>query len=293
MTRLAWGKAGEKRYESGIDHGVLYLRDNTGAYDQGYAWNGLTGFTESPSGAESNKQYADNSVYLNLKSAEEFGGTLEAYTYPDAFGRCDGSAEPVAGVSVGQQNRESFGFSYRTKVGNDVAGQDAGYKIHLVYGADAAPSEKAHTTINDSPEAATFSWELTTTAVEVGTVAGKEMKPSATLEINSLKVDAAKLQALEDILYGTAGADPRLPLPGEVYALFSGDATEVATAAPTYNAATDTITVPTVAGVVYEINGEAVTGAVVITEDTVVTARPADGYSFTETSDTDWTIYYS
>jgi len=294
MTKLKWDQIGQRRYETGVDRGALFVLGLDGAYQDGVAWNGLTTVTESPSGAESNKQYADNQVYVNLKSAEEFGATIEAFTYPDEFGVCNGEAELTPGINIGQQHRRSFGFSYRSLIGNDTAGTDFGYKLHLVYGADAAPSEKANATVNDSPEAATMSWEVTTTPTSVGTINGVEYKPTAHLTIDSTKVDPAKLQALEDILYGTAGADPRLPLPGEVYALFSGAVTEVETVAPTYDAATDIVTIPATVGVVYMVNGEQVTGTYgPITEDTVVTARPADGYEFTNTSDTDWTINYS
>ena len=292
MTKLLWDQVGQRLYETGVDRGVLYLRDENGDYSEGHAWNGLTTVTESPSGAESNKQYADNIVYLNLVSAEEFGATIEAFTYPDAFAECNGEAS-FGGVSVGQQTRKVFGFAYRTRVGNDVDGSDHGYKLHLVYGCLAAPSERAYATINDSPEAMALSWEVSTTPVDVGTFDGREIKPTASLTVDSTKEDAANMQALEDILYGTTGSDARLPLPAEVLALFNDVLVEVETAAPTYNAATDEVTVPSTTGVVYEVDGEPVTGTFVITEDTVVTARPASGYTFTDTSDTDWTINYS
>lgn len=289
MAELVWDQVGERVYETGVDHGVLYIPNAQGQYVNGYAWNGLVSVTESPSGAESTPQYADNIKYVNLKSAEEFGGTIEAFTYPDEFGQCDGTAEPEAGVFLGQQGRKTFGMSYRTKIGNDL-NSDAGYKLHLVYGADAAPSEKAYSTVNDSPEAITFSWEFTTTPVPV---AG--FKPTATLVIDSTKVTAANLTALEDQLYGTAGTEPTLPEPADVIALFSGGVTEVETVAPTYDNTTDVITIPSVTGVEYYINGElqAAGPTAPITQDTVVTALPAPGYSFTETSDTDWTINFS
>lgn len=295
MTKLAWDQVGERTYETGVDRGVLFLANNTGAYDEGYAWNGLTAVTESPSGAEATPQYADNVKYLNLVSAEEFGATVEAFTYPDEFAQCDGSASPSAGVYVGQQGRRLFGLAYRTQVGNDVDGADFGYKIHLIYGALAAPSERSYATVNDSPEALTFSWELSTTAVQVaGTnpITGKAYKPTASLTIDSTKVSAANLAALEDVLYGTAGADPRLPLPDEVIGMFAGALTEVETVPPTYDSATDTVTIPNTTGVVYYRNGEVVSGSFTIAEDTVVTARPAQGYRFSPTSDTDWTINY-
>ena len=296
--RLTWDQVGERVYETGVDHGVLYLRGAGGAYDSGVVWNGLTTVTESPSGAEATPQYADNMKYLNLLSAEDFGGTIEAFTYPDEFGQCDGTAEPAPGVFVGQQNRRTFGFSYRTKVGNDVEAADFGYKIHLIYGALAAPSEKAYTTVNDSPEAMPLSWEISTTPVDipgVNPVTGKPFKPSASLTIDSTKVDADSLAALEDILYGTEGADPRLPLPAEVFAIFAGDLVAVETQAPAYDAGTDIITIPAVAGVVYSIGGEVVPAGPYgpIAADTVVRAAPAPGYTLTETSDNDWTINFA
>lgn len=213
MAQLVWDATGEKTYESGVDHGVLYLRDPvSGLYDEGYVWNGLTTVTESPSGAEASPQYADNIKYLNLTSAEEFGATIEAFTYPAKFAECDGSAEPTPGVILGQQPRKPFGLSYRTKIGNDIAGQDAGYKLHLIYGAQAAPSEKAYATINDSPEAITFSWELTTTPTPVTGHA-----PVASLTIDSTKVEADALEELEELLYGTNGT------PGTMASLPSPD----------------------------------------------------------------------
>lgn len=288
MTKLTWDQVGERLYETGVDHGVLYLPDGQGVYDTAVSWNGLVTVTESPSGADSNPQYADNIKYLNLISAEQFGGTIEAFTYPDEFAQCDGTASPEEGIAIGQQSRKMFGLCYRTLVGNDVDGTDYGYKLHLVYGAIAAPSEKAYATVNDSPEALTFSWSISTTPVEV-----TGFKPTASLVIDASKVNAAALIALEDILYGTAGGDARLPLPDEVLSMFAGTMTSVTTQAPAYNAATDTITIPAVTGVVYRINGEPVTGAVVITEDTVVTAGPAPGFRLTGISDTDWTITHT
>lgn len=298
MTKLVWGATGAKEFETGVDRGVLYIPNAAGAYPvgSGYAWNGLTNVTESPSGAESNKQYADNGVYLNLKSLEEFAGTIEAFTYPDQFAQCNGELEAVAGVRLGQQRRKSFGLSYRTLKGNDVSGTDFGYKIHLVYGCDAGPSEKSYGTVNDSPEATGLSWDFTTNPVVVGTLGGVAYKPVSTLVIDSNDVTAAKLQALEDILYGTAGADPRLPLPAEVYALFAAGApAAVTTQAPTYNATTDIITIPSVTGVEYYVNDVLVPSGAYgpITGNTVVTARPAAGYTFTQTSDNDWSIVFA
>jgi hypothetical protein len=287
MTKLAWDKSGERRFETGVDHGVLYLTNTQGVYNIGYAWNGLTSVTESPSGAEATPQYADNIKYLNLVSVEEFGATIEAFTYPSQFGQCDGTAEPETGVAIGQQSRKTFGFSYRTKVGTDL-NADAGYKIHLVWGALAAPSEKAYNTVNDSPEAITFSWEVTTTPVAVGTVNGTAYKPTASMTIDSTKVNATKLGQLEDLLYGTTGVEPALPTPAEIFALFSGSTTQVTPTVPTYNSTTKVITIPTVTGVEYRINGDVVTGTVTITTDTLVTANPTTGYRFPAVVDNDW-----
>ena len=225
MTAIVWDAAGERQFETGVDRGVLYSPDNTGAYTTGVAWNGLTAVTESPSGAESNKQYADNLVYVNLISAEEFGGTIEAFMAPTAFAQHDGTAVPKVGVYLGQQTRKPFGLSFRTKIGNDLD-PEAGYKLHLIWGAQASPSEKAYNTINDSPEAIGLSWEFTTTPVPV---AG--YKPTSLITINSLEVDPDDLAALELILYGTTGVDPELPDPADVIALFSDPAEWAATTA--------------------------------------------------------------
>lgn len=224
MAILEWDAVGEKVYETGVDHGVLYSPDSTGAYNSGVVWNGLVSVTESPSGAEPQPQYADNIKYINLVSAEEFGATIEAFTYPEEFAAHDGTAIASDGVYLGQQSRKPFGLSYRTLVGNDVDGVDHGFKLHLIYGALAAPSEKAYNTINDSPEAITFSWEVTTTAVPVVTTGGTSYKPAASLTIDSRKVSAAALSELMDILYGTADEEPRLPLPGEVLDIFAAGA---------------------------------------------------------------------
>lgn len=283
MSALVWDRTTERLYETGVDRGVLYRQNSAGAYDRGYAWNGLTAVTESPSGAEATAIYADNIKYLNLVSAEEFGCTIEAYTYPDEFAECDGTAIPQDGVSIGQQGRKQFGLSYRTRVGNDVEATDYGYKIHLVWGGLAAPSEKAYATINDTPEAITFSWEVTTTPVEV-----PGFKPTAQMVIDSTKVNSAALKDLEDTLYGTAGTDPRLPSPSEVLAFFSGTVTEVTPVQPTFNSATGVITIPTVTGVSYRIDGEIVTGTVEILEATVVKATPNQGYRFPAVTDDDW-----
>lgn len=211
MPKLVWDKTGERYYETGVKQGVLYPIDAQGTYPKGVAWNGLTNVTESPSGAEATALYADDIKYLNLMSTEEFGGTIEAYTYPDEFAECDGSASLATGVYIGQQPRKTFGLCYRTTVGNDVDNNNYGYKLHLVYGALASPSEKAYATINDSPEAITFSWEFKTTPVNV-----TGFKPTASITIDSTKVDAEKLAALEKILYGDDETEARLPLPDEV-----------------------------------------------------------------------------
>lgn len=234
MSKLVWDQTGSRLYETGVDRGVLYPVGANGAYSAGVAWNGLTGVTESPSGAEASPLYADNIKYLNLLSVEEFGATIEAFTYPDAFAECDGSAALADGVFIGQQPRKMFGLCYRTKLGNDVDGEDHGYKLHIIYGAQAAPSEKGYATINDSPEAMTLSWELTTTPVTV-----TNHRPTASLVIDSTKVDAPDLAALELILYGkdaveavgiqgeagyvaaVAAVDPRLPLPSEIATIFA------------------------------------------------------------------------
>lgn len=210
MSKLTWDASGERLYEAGVKQGVLYVMDNN-VYGNGVAWNGLTAITESPSGAESTPLYADDIKYLDLRSTEEFGATIEAYTYPDEFAACDGSASLADGVSIGQQARKMFGLCYRTTVGNDTDGTDHGYKLHLIYGATASPSEKAYETINDSPEAITFSWEITTTPVSV-----TGFKPTASITIDSTKADPTCLAALEEKLYGGTSTEPTLPLPDEV-----------------------------------------------------------------------------
>ena len=211
MSKLVWDKTGERLYETGVKQGVLYPQAAGGTYPKGVAWNGLTNITESPSGAEATALYADDIKYLNLVSAEELGGTIEAYTYPDEFAECDGSAALTEGVFVGQQDRKTFGLCYRTTLGNDVDSNGHGYKLHLIYGALAAPSEKAYATINDSPEAITFSWEFKTTPVNV-----TGHKPTASLTLDSTKVSETKMAALEKVLYGDTDTEPRLPLPDEV-----------------------------------------------------------------------------
>ena len=218
MAKIKWDETGEKIYETGVKNGVLYLPDETGAYVKGVAWNGLTAVTESPSGAESTPLYADDIKYVELFSAEEFGATLECYTYPDEFAECDGSAEVAPGVIIGQQNRKTFGLCYRTTLGNDVKGNEFGYKLHLIYGAKASPSEKSYSTINDSPEAITFSYEITTTPVNV-----TGHKPTASLTINSTKVEPGKWQQLEALLSGGDSTEAKLPLPDEVINLLKNN----------------------------------------------------------------------
>lgn len=293
MAILEWDKVGERYYETGVDRGVLYKPDASGLYPagSGYAWNGLTGVTESPSGAESTKVYADNIPYLNLISAEDFGGTIEALTYPPAFAEHDGTATPQAGVYLGQQTRKAFGFSYRTRLGNDLLAQDFGYKIHLVYGAIAAPTEKAYATVNDTPEAMPFSWEFSTTPVSV-----PGFKPTAILTIDSTKVTPANLVTLEQALYGTGGVNARLPQPDEVIAMFAGAQTTVSPTAPTATTA-GLITIPTVTGVQYRRadTNVVVTGTVqvpgAIGSALVIRAVPATGaYVFKPTDDDDWSF---
>lgn len=286
--KIEWDKVGERLYETGVDHGVLYI-PSSGQYTNGVAWNGLTSVNETPSGAEATAVYADNMKYLNLISAEEFGGTIEALYYPDEFLQFDGGTLLAGGVVLGQQGRPKFGLCYRTLIGNDTEAEAFGYKLHLVYGAQASPSEKSYSTINDSPEAAPLSWEFTTTAVAVD-----GHKPTALVTVDSTKVAASELQALETILYGTPSVNPRLPLPDEVLSLFSGSAVSVTATAPTYNAGTHVLTIPNVTGVVYEVEGEAVTGTITLTtgEVVVVNARPAAGYYLSGTSDDDWVFSY-
>ena len=217
MAKLVWDESGKRVYETGVRNGVLYVQGENGEYQKGVAWNGLTAVTESPSGAEPTALYADDIKYLELFSAEEFGATIEAYTYPAEFEACDGSASLGEGVTIGQQDRKAFGLCYRTVVGNDVKGNEHGYKIHLVYGAKAKPSEKAYATVNDSPEAVTFSWEVTTTPVNV---AG--FKPTASVTIDSTKIQPEKLKLIEDKLYGTASEEATLPLPDEIKQIITG-----------------------------------------------------------------------
>lgn len=216
MAKLVWDQTGARTYETGVSHGVLYLPNESGVYNKGVPWNGLTAVTESPSGAEATPLYANNVKYLELRSTEEFGATIEAYTYPEEFEACDGTATLAKGVTIGQQDRKPFGLSYRTIIGNDVKSNDYGYKIHLIYGAMAAPTEKGYQTVNDSPEAITFSWEISTTPVEV-----PGFKPTASLTIDSTKVDAAKLRTIEEKLYGGSATEATLPTPEEIMSIIS------------------------------------------------------------------------
>ena len=217
MAKIVWDESGKRTYETGVRKGVLYLQDTQGAYTKGVAWNGLTAVTESPSGAEPTALYADDIKYLELFSAEEFGATIEAYTYPAEFEKCDGSASLGTGVTIGQQDRATFGLCYRTVLGNDVKGSEFGYKLHLIYGAKAKPSEKGYQTINDSPEAITFSWEISTTPVNV---AG--FKPTACVTIDSTKIEPEKLAQIETLLYGDVSSEAKLPLPDEIAGIIAG-----------------------------------------------------------------------
>ena len=217
MPRITWDNTGEKKYEVGVDHVVHYLVDESSQYSNGTPWNGITGVSETPDGAEPNDQYADNIKYLSLRSAEELNGSITAYTYPDSWGVCDGSAEPIPGVTISQQTRKMFGLSYRTKIGNDVDGQDHGYKLHLLYGATVSPSERSYETMNDSPDPIEFSWDFTTVPVNV-----TGYNPTSLLTIDSTLCDRDKLAALENVLYGTESEDARMPLPDEVLQILGG-----------------------------------------------------------------------
>lgn len=214
MSKIVWDEVGQRLYETGVKNGVLYPQDSTGAYPKGVAWNGLTAVNENPSGADANDIYADDDLYLTLRGKEIFGATIEAYTYPDEFGVCDGSAELAQGVTIGQQTRKAFGLSYRTAIGNDVDGVEHGYKLHLIYGATASPSSKNYQTINDNPEAMTLSWEIKTTPIKV-----TGHKPTACLTIDSTKVAAGVMKKIEDKLYGTETGEATLPTPDEILAL--------------------------------------------------------------------------
>lgn len=291
MSRLQWDAIGERYFETGVSNGVLYPADATGDYSKGYAWNGLTGVTASPSGAESNKQYADNIQYLNLISAEEFGGTIEAFTSPREFDQCDGSASPAPGILVGQQSRRSFGLSYQTLVGNDTDGQDHAYKIHVVYGAQASPSERAYATVNDSPEAITLSWEFQTTPVAIYPeieVNGRALRPTATLTFDSRDFSTGKMNELKDVLWGTQSTDPRLPSPYELITMMTVELDEVTPDTPTFDSGTGEITIPTTTGVVYRVDGRVVEGEYLAAGPTLVSAYPGPGYKFPSVVQTHW-----
>jgi len=285
MAKLVWDKSGERLFETGVSKGVLYPQVN-GAYPNGVVWNGLTSVTESPSGADITDLWADNTKYASIRAAESFGATIEAYTYPDEFAACDGSAELVPGVFLGQQKRTPFGLSYRTQIGSDVdTSADEAYKLHIIYNATAAPSDRSYSTMNESVDAITFSWELSTTPVPV-----TGHRPTANLIIDSSKVDPAKLADLELVLYGDDDSAPRLPLPDEVASLMLG--TSVVPTDPSFVASTGVLTIPTKAGVVYYVNGaltaagpmDALNGGVAVT----VTAAPATGYYFPAGTNRTW-----
>ena len=287
MSRLEWDKTGERLFETGTKNGVLYIYDaskvsaTTGPYTPGVAWNGLTAVNENPSGAEATPLYADNIKYLNLMSAEQFGATIEAYMYPDEFAACNGEAALGTGVSIGQQARSLFGLSYQTKIGSDTD-SEKGYKIHLIYGALAAPSEKAYSTVNDSPEAITFSWEISTTPVEV-----TGFKPTASLVIDSTKVDSDKLEALEALLYGTNSENASLPLPDQVLSIITGKKVSsiAITTAPTKTSYT--------AGDTFDATGMVVTATYDDTTSAAVTNYTVSPSGALSTSDTTVTISYT
>lgn len=258
--KLVWDKTGERFFETGVKNGVLYPQNADGTYPLGVVWNGLVGVNESPSGAEATPLYADDTKYLNLMSAEEYAATVEAYTYPDEFSECNGDADIADGVSIGQQSRKTFGMCYKTTIGNDLNGE-LGYKLHLIYGGSAAPSEKSYQTINDSPEAVTFSWEVSTTPV---TVTGK--KPTASLTIDSTKADPTVLAALEDILFGTAGTDARLPLPDEIAALFAAGA-PAALALSSIVPADDATAIPVASNIVLTFNNKILKESIVLSKN--------------------------
>jgi hypothetical protein len=290
MAVLLWDQSGQRLYETGVDKGVLYIPDANGTYPAGVAWNGLVNVSETPSGAEATALYADNTKYLNMYSNEEFSATIEAYTYPVEWNQFDGVSIPQTGVNVSQQARKSFGLAFRTRLGNDLLGNDYGYKLHLIYGATASPSERAYGTINDSPEAITFSWECMTVPVAV-----TGLKPTSLLTVNSSLVNPTNLTNLENALFGTAGTGARLPLPDEVVTMFSGAQTLVTPTIPTFVSATGVITLPVVTGVTYKRadTGATVSGTTTIAGTTGaylhIYAVPSTGlYAFTPQSDDRW-----
>lgn|SRR5215831_1155386 len=290
MTVLTWDDTGKRLYETGVDRGVLYpLNPATNLYDVGVSWNGLTTVTESPAGADANPSYADNIKYLNLLAAETFGGTVEAYTYPDEFGACDGTFRPYAGVNVGQQARQTFGLYFRTKIGNDQ-NPDLGFKHHLLYGLLASPSDRAYASINDSPAAVGFSWAVTSQPIAVS-----GYRPVSQIVIDSTEVTATALSTLTDFLYGTAGTTASLPMPASVLAIFAAALTLATPTVPTYNSSTDIITIPSITGVDYYIDGVKVPSGSFgpITASKVVHARPAVGYKFPDPGVYDYLITFS
>ena len=289
MTALTWDEEVNRLFETGVDHGVLYPLDpDTGLYSPGVAWNGLTAVNEKPAGAAATPQWADNIKYLNLLSIETFDFTVEAWTYPVEWGACDGSAAPHAGVAVGQQTRQPFGMVYRTKVGNAVEAE-AGFKLHLVYGCLAAPSERDYSTVNDTPAPVQFSWDVTTTPVPV-----TDFKPTSLITVDSTVVSSDNYNALCTILYGDVGVDPLLPTPDAVIAMFAGSVTTVTTVEPTFNPTGHHLTIPSTTGVVYYMDGAIVaSGDHVIAADKLITAIPAAGYVFSAISVDAWHIVYS
>jgi len=287
MSKLVWDQTVDRNLETGVDQGVLYPQ-SSGLYPNGVAWNGLTGVTEKPGGADPTAFWADNIKYSSIRAAETFAATVEAYTYPDEFAACDGSCEIAPGVKISQQRRQAFGMCYRSKIVNENdSDSDNNYKLHIIYNATAAPAEKAYAAVNETPEGITFSWELDTTAISV---TGK--KPTATLEIDSTKTDAAKLAALETILYGSEGVAPRLPLPDEIASLMLG--TAAVPTSPTFVAATGVLTIPTKVGVIYFVNAvETADGDMPALEggvSVVVTVQPDTGYYFASGTNTTWTF---
>jgi hypothetical protein len=287
---LVWDDPGKRLFEAGVDRGVLYpLNAANGLYDNGVAWNGIYTVTETPAGAEANPQYADNMKYLNLLSAETFGGTIEAFTYPDEFALCDGTASPATGFRIGQQPRKTFGLSYRTKIGNDV-NSDLGFKLHLVYGALASPAEKAYETINDSPAATTLSWDFTTVPAAM-----TGFSPVSLIVVDSTKVLSAAMLQLTNFLWGTAGTQPSLPTPDAVAAIFTGSMTLATPVLPVYTSATDLIAIPNTTGVDYYVNGlgpQPVGNYGPITQNVVVSAKPKVGYYFNPVGVYEWLIVF-
>lgn len=294
MTRLQWNAAGANKFQAGVQNGVLYVRDTNGNYQDGVPWNGLTNVTESPSGAEPNKQYADNKVYVILKSAEEFAATIEAFWSPKEFDLCDGSASPTPGMYMGQQARRSFGFSWVSLLGNELVGTDLGRRMHFAYGCDAAPSEKANATLNESPEAGTLSWEITTNALDVGTIDGVAYRPVAHVYVDSTEVSAATWTSLENIAYGSGIGQPRLPMPQEIFDLINGGVVAVnlglAANQPSFDSGTGVITLPNVTGVQWKVNGAnrapGAQPALTSGQTATVLATPLAGYRLQ--GDDDW-----